>query len=66
MLSFPSTGYIDCLNKPFEIKTTASCIEIRFHGELYKVMKKNVFNQLDKPSQKCEHIFYEIVNCSKR
>lgn len=39
MLSFPSTGYIDCLNKPFEIKTTIACIEMRFHGELYKVIK---------------------------
>lgn len=39
MLSFPSTGYVDCLKKPFEIKKTIAFIEIRFHGKLYKVMK---------------------------
>lgn len=38
MLCFPSTGYTDCLNEHFEIKTTDACIEIRFHGHLYKVM----------------------------
>lgn len=66
MLSFSSTGYIDCLHKPFEIKTTVSCIEIRFHGELYKAMKKKIFNQFDKPFQKFDYIFYEILNCPKR
>lgn len=39
MPNFPSTGYIDCLNKTFEIKITVACIEIRFHREMYKVMK---------------------------
>lgn len=66
MLSFPSTSSIDCLNKPLKLKKTVSCIEIRFHGELYKVMKKIVFNKFEKPSQKCDYIFYEILNCSKR